>query len=120
MKEILILLFLANTLAFPDWLITKVNVQSKLRVLPNGNLELTNGLVSRQFSTQPGFATVDFVSHEKQSSLIRAIQPEAIVIINGINYKIGGFQANMKRVKMNRLLLNPMYVCMYFRMYFHS
>ena len=105
MKEILILLFLANTLAFPDWLITKVNVQSKLRVLPNGNLELTNGLVSRQFSTRPGFATVDFVSYEKKSSLIRAIQPEAIVIINGINYKIGGFQANMTRAYLNRTLL---------------
>ena len=91
--------------SFPDWLITKINVQSKLRTLPNGNIELTNGLISRQFSLQPGFATVDLYSYAKKSSLIRAIQPEAIVIIDGVHYNVGGFQANMSRSYLNRSML---------------
>ena len=62
---------------FPDWLTTKIGIKSKLRVIDNGNIiQLSNGLISRSFSLQPGFATIDYYSHEKKSSLIRAIQPE--------------------------------------------
>ena len=38
---------------------------------------LTNGLVTKNFSLTPGlFAAIDFYSHEKNSSLLRAISPE--------------------------------------------
>jgi hypothetical protein len=57
--------------AFPDWLIENIDVESRLRILPNDILELTNGLISRQFTIKPGFATINFFSHEKKSSLLR-------------------------------------------------
>ena len=57
--------------AFPDWLIENIDVESRLRILPNDILELTNGLISRQFTSKPGFATINFFSHEKKSSLLR-------------------------------------------------
>ena len=57
--------------AFPDWLIENIDVESRLRILPNDILELTNGLISRQFTLKPGFATINFFSHEKKSSLLR-------------------------------------------------
>ena len=91
--------------AFPDWLVTKIHVKSQVRNLPGNILELTNGLISRKFLIDPGFATIDYYSYEKKSSLLRAIQPEAIIKIDGEPYKIGGFEANMTRSFLNRTLL---------------
>ena len=93
---------------FPDWLTTKIGIKSKLRVIDNGNIiQLSNGLISRSFSLQPGFATIDYYSHEKKSSLIRAIQPEANVTINNVNYLIGGFLTpGMSRAYLNRTALS--------------
>ena len=93
---------------FPDWLITKIGIKSQLRVIDSGNIiQLTNGLISRSFSLQPGFATIDYYSHEKKSSLIRAIQPEANVTINNVNYLIGGFLTpGMSRAYLNRTALS--------------
>ena len=81
-------------------------MESQVRNLPGNILELTNGLISRKFSIYPGFATIDYYSYEKKSSLLRAIQPEAIVKIDGTLYKIGGFEANMTRSFLNRTLLD--------------
>lgn len=91
---------------FPDWLVTRIGIKSQLREYGN-ILELTNGLISRSFVVQDvGFATVDFYSHEKKSSLIRAIQPEAQVSINDIEYNVGGFMTgNMTRAYLNRTAL---------------
>ena len=67
----ILILFVQNSEAFPDWLIEDIGIKSRLRILPNNIIELTNGLISRQFTFKPGFATVDFFSHEKKSSLLR-------------------------------------------------
>jgi hypothetical protein len=109
MKILFIILFaiIGIVEGFPDWLVTKVNFKSSLRVINNGQvLELTNGLISRKFSQTPGFATIDFYSHEKKSSLLRAIQPEAIIRIEDKLYNIGGFAANITRAYLNRSALH--------------
>lgn len=89
---------------FPDWLITELGVKTKLRTLPGSILELTNGLVSRKFLLKENlFATLDLYSHEKKSSLIRAIQPEAIICLDGVQYNVGGFNTpSMSRAYLNR------------------
>ena len=57
---------------FPDWLVTKIGISSKLRVDQRDQaIQITNGLISRTFTLFPGFATIDYYSHEKKSSLIR-------------------------------------------------
>ena len=39
---------------FPDWLITKIGVESQLRTINNGQaIQLTNGLISRTFRDHP-------------------------------------------------------------------
>ena len=44
---------------------------------------LTNGLISRTFTTAPDFGTINFYSYTLDESLFRAIYPEAIVTIDG-------------------------------------
>ena len=69
---IICLLSTVESSKFPDWLVTKVGISSKLRVVHNGQaIQITNGLISRTFSTSPGFATIDYYSYEKKSSLLR-------------------------------------------------
>jgi hypothetical protein len=61
--------------AFPDWLVHKMKWPSVVQETGE-ELTLTNGLISKRFRTTPAFAAVDFYSHEKRSSLMRAIAPE--------------------------------------------
>jgi hypothetical protein len=76
----------------PDWLVTRVTTPATVTPGPNGTLTFGNGLISRTFSTSP-FATVDYWSHQTSSSLLRGIQPEAIVQLDDVTYFIGdGYQ----------------------------
>ena len=66
------------------------------------SVTLTNGLISRTFRLYPDFGTVDFRSEVKGKSLLRAINPEARVTLDGFEYAIGGLQANVKHDFLNR------------------
>ena len=72
-----------------DWLIDgssfKASVEEK-----NGFVTLTNGLVSRTISLSPDGATTGFHNLMNGNELIRAIKPEAELIINGDTLKVGG------------------------------
>ena len=59
---------------FPDWLVTKITTPTELLSVGSGRYRLTNGLISRDFVTTPDFATVDFYSHERKQSLLRAVR----------------------------------------------
>ena len=71
-----------------DWLVTEIKVPAVVAEVEGGLLKLTNGIVTRTFLTRPGFATVDLYSHEKNSSVLRALDPEVtsffITSANGI------------------------------------
>ena len=79
---VLFLLFVVSSVqcrTFPDWLRDDVAWKSEVVRRDKDGLDslvITNGLVSRTFILSPGLATVDFYSHEKKSSLIRALGPE--------------------------------------------
>ena len=74
-----------------DWLIdptsyvaqTKVDEQQK-------TIELSNGLMRRTFLLEPNLATIELKQLTTQQSLLRAIQPEARLVLNGRSYNIGG------------------------------
>ena len=113
MKLIFPILFLVYSKcidsSFPDWLITNIGQKTQFKELPGNVYEFTNGLVSRKFCLQPGFATIDFYSLEKKSSLLRAIQPEAVIKIDGVSVNVGGLSTpTMSRAYLNRtdLMLN--------------
>ena len=51
---LLILVTNCSAVKFPDWLITKIGVESQLRIINNGQaIQLTNGLISRTFRDHP-------------------------------------------------------------------
>lgn len=53
-------------------------------------LTLSNGLISREFILFPGFGTIDYSSLSAQRTILRAINPEATVTLDGITYNVGG------------------------------
>lgn len=90
---------------FPDWLVTKVTTRTKLIDVAPNTIRLTNGLISRDFLLKPDFVTVDFYSHEKQSSILRAVSPESVVNLDGLFYNVGGVHTKMNRGYLNRTAL---------------
>ena len=80
-----------NTLAQDDWLVkpptAKANVYSDEK---EGSLILYNGLVRRSFGMSPNFSCYDFQNMATSQQLLRAIRPEAKLIIDGKEYNVGG------------------------------
>ncbi len=86
----------------PDWLVEKVTWPAEVVVGTSESsglteLILTNGLLSRTFwlgnfadPDIPGIVTVDFRCHERRASLLRALDPEAVVTVDGARYPVGG------------------------------
>ncbi len=61
-REYLILLFAVSSAIgqSTDWLRGGFNEKSKLEITEGSNLILSNGIVSRTFSTVPNGATIDY------------------------------------------------------------
>ena len=87
---------------FPDWLVDDIQWPTKLTKSPSGNVILTNGLISREFTLKPDFATVDYFSHEKDASLLRALSPEAVICLDGLYYNVGGLLTDAQMAYLNR------------------
>jgi hypothetical protein len=72
-----------------DWLVRKPDFNSNI-YQKNKCLVLSNGLISRTFSIFPNGATVGFDNLVKDISLFRAVKPEALISINGVEFCVGG------------------------------
>lgn len=102
MKHISILIFLFAALsahaqtqprynqpATVDWLVTPVT--QKAEVITEGkNIILYNGLVKRVFRLEPNVVCIDYKNLSNGQQLLRAIKPEARIVVNGKTYNIGG------------------------------
>ena len=88
-----------------DWLINDIKTRTTVEKTLDGNLVLTNELISRVFSIHPDFTTIDFYSHEKQASILRALSPEAIIALDGVTYEIGHVNTSIPRAYLNRTAL---------------
>lgn len=74
-----------------DWLIAPVKQKAAIYYSADKkNIILYNGLVRRVFSLTPGLACVDYKNMSNGQQLLRAIQPEAKIEINKVEYKVGG------------------------------
>ncbi|MCP4645135.1 MAG: hypothetical protein GY851_32135, partial [bacterium] len=81
-----------------DWLVVPpVQSAGVYRTANPNEIVLANGLVSRTFRLAPNGATVGFDNLMTGESVIRGVKPEAIVVINGRQYDVGGLkgQANL-------------------------
>lgn len=71
-------------------------------------LELSNGLTSRRFLTNPAFGTIDWllnatIDRGGLQSMLRSAAPEAMLRIDGVDYVVGGLRStSMFRAYANR------------------
>ncbi len=74
-----------------DWLVKPINTKANVyQREKEGDLVLYNGLVRRSFKLSPNFACYDFQNMATGQQLLRAIRPEAKLIIDGKYYNVGG------------------------------
>ncbi|MDB4460359.1 alpha-galactosidase [bacterium] len=78
-----------------DWLIDQSNFVAEFKTsatVPH-RFELTNGLVSRFFYLRDDIgATVGLESLNKRKSIVRAVKPEAVVVVDGVSHQVGGLE----------------------------
>lgn len=74
-----------------DWLVKPVTTASgAFRSRDGKMLVLWNGLVKRTFSLRPDIACIDYRNESNGQQLLRAVKPEASVVINGNTDAVGG------------------------------
>ena len=90
------LIFLHSILLLPlflvaqkDWLIQPISKKAEI-VVNNQYIHLDNGLVKRRFYMGANLACIDYTNLTTGQQLLRSIEPEARVVINGNSYNVGG------------------------------
>jgi hypothetical protein len=80
-----------------DWLLGNIKAHAAIFKSENGkDIIITNGLISREFRMQPYFACFSFRNLVTSKEMLRAIQPEAQIEIDGIKYNIGGVKGQFE------------------------
>lgn len=90
------LFFLYSILLLPqfstaqtDWLIQPIQQKANINIQDN-YIELNNGLAKRTFYVGPNLACIDYTNLSNDQQLLRSIEPEARVVMDGQMYNIGG------------------------------
>lgn len=74
-----------------DWLVTPVLQKAGVYQANGGkDLILANGLIVRRFRISPNLSTVDYQNLTTGEQLVRSVRPEAVLVIDGQKYQIGG------------------------------
>ena len=74
-----------------DYLLGKISEKAEaFRNEKSNELILSNGLISRTFRLSPNAATTSLKILTNQQELVRAIKPEAVVVVNGFTINVGG------------------------------
>lgn len=95
-----------------DWLIDGSQYTAGIKITHNGQrLELSNGLVRRTFLLKPNAATIALDNLMTGESELRAVRPEAELVINGKTYPIGGLTGQPVNNYLSEDFLNQMQRC---------
>ncbi len=74
-----------------DWLVQPVHARAGIYTTDDHrDIILYNGLVKRTFRITPNVACIDYKNMINGQQLLRAVKPEAQLIINGKQYDVGG------------------------------
>ena len=117
MKSILLvccgLLWLQPVTAEPkDWLIDGSSYQTKIILSSDKKqLELSNGLLRRTFALTPNGATIALDNLMTGQSELRAVRPEALLVINGKEYPVGGLEGQPVHNFLTKGFLKEMHRC---------
>lgn len=86
------------TLPEADWLLASPAAPSLVARSPDGTgVVLDNAIVRRTFRLSPNAATVGLDQRASGESLLRAVEPEAVVVLDGRTYPIGGLSGQPDR-----------------------
>ena len=108
LRIFLLLLGLTGPSAAPaaarvDWLLDPSPFTAHVARSADGReVVLDNGLVRRVFRLAPNAATVSFENLMTGESIIRGVQPEASVVLDGVRYEVGGCVASPYRASSSR------------------
>ena len=81
-----------------DWLVHKSVEHAAVYKSEDGKeIILYNGLLKRSFRIQPNVACVDFVNLSSGEQMLRAVEPEARLTINGKAVNIGGLYGQKEK-----------------------
>lgn len=72
-----------------DWLVYPIREKATI-TQENNDIVLNNGLVKRGFRLHPNLVCIDYTNLSNGQQLLRAVKPEAKVIIDRIEYSVGG------------------------------
>jgi hypothetical protein len=78
----------------PDWLVEPTSQPAGVFVTGK-DIILENGLVRRTFREKPNLACTDYSNLITGQQLLRAVKPEASVVIDGKEYRIGGLDTGL-------------------------
>lgn len=80
-----------------DWLITHPEQKAVVSRKGDQDLIISNGLISRTFRVIPSAATISLKNLVTSEEYIRAVSPEAEVVIDGLNYPVGGLSGQPEK-----------------------
>ena len=81
-----------------DWLVHQPIERAGVYRSEDGKeIILYNGLLKRTFRIQPNVACVDFVNLSNDEQMLRAVEPEARLIINGKPVNVGGLYGQKEK-----------------------
>jgi hypothetical protein len=80
-----------------DWLINNKDYNASISVSNDGNLVLCNGLVKRTFRLKPNVVCIGYENMVNSQQLLRAVKPEAELIIDGKKFNIGGLHGQKEQ-----------------------
>lgn len=88
---------LPDSLCEMDWLIYPINKPCRLLVKKSTDgitsmFQLNNGLVSRTFYVSDNLACVSYKNLSNDAEYIRAVKPEARIMIDSVWYEVGGLK----------------------------
>ena len=76
----------ADSITSTDWLVKPITAKATIYQSADGkDIILYNGLVKRTFRLQPNLTCTEYKNMSNGQQLLRAVMPEAKVIINGIH-----------------------------------
>lgn len=79
-----------------DWLVEPVRQAAGIYVRGK-DIVLDNGLVRRTFRLKPNLACTDYSNLSDGQQLLRAVKPEAMVVIDGKEYAVGGLEGQKEK-----------------------
>ncbi len=79
-----------------DWLI-KPTTQKAVISIQKNKLILDNGLVRRVFLLDPNASCISYINLSNGQELLRSIEPEARLVLNGQSYNVGGLSGQKEK-----------------------